>query len=119
MIFLNRRGYAPVVVCKECGGKIKCKFCDVHLTEHRKEGKIKCHSCGYVANTPEICPLCSKRDCISVIGAGVERIEEEIIEFVPNAKIAILTSDILSSIAKSDEIMKQIQSGEVDIIIGT
>ena len=119
MIFLNRRGYAPVVVCKSCGGKIKCKFCDVHLTEHRKEGKIKCHQCGYSANTPEICPLCSAKDSIGVIGAGVERIEEEVISFLPESKIAILTSDILSSASKGAEIMNEIEKGKIDIIIGT
>ncbi len=119
MFFLNRRGYAPVVLCGACGEKIKCKFCDVHLTEHRIEGKLKCHHCGYVKEKPKECQVCFASESYKVIGVGVERIKEELESLIPSNQIALLTSDTLSSPIKTKEVLEKIQSGEVKVIVGT
>lgn len=119
MLFLNRRGYAPIVVCAACGEKIKCKFCDVHLTEHRFEAKLKCHHCGFICEKPEQCKVCGATDDFRVIGAGVERIKEEIEKIIEPENIILLTSDTLSSIKKTEEAILKIETGISNVIIGT
>jgi primosomal protein N' (replication factor Y) len=119
MFFLNRRGYAPIVLCSCCGERIKCKFCDVHLTEHRVEGKLKCHHCGYVREKPKICEACAGEDTMKVMGAGVERIQEELCQILPKNQVVLLTSDTLSSPIKTREVITKIESGEAKVIVGT
>ena len=119
MIFINRRGYAPVVVCKACGFRIKCKHCDVFLTEHKFDDKLKCHQCGYVAQKPEACKACNSKEEHGTIGVGVEKIYEEIKKCFPDAKIALLSSDLLTSQRQSQQMISDITKGAYDIIIGT
>ncbi len=119
MLFLNRRGYAPVVLCGTCGGRIKCKFCDVHLTKHKTEGRLKCHHCGYVREEPKFCEPCGAEDSFRVMGAGVERIKEELEKTFPSNEIALLTSDTLTSPVKTREAIEEIESGRAKIIVGT
>jgi primosomal protein N' (replication factor Y) (superfamily II helicase) len=119
MFFLNRRGYAPIVLCQQCGGKIKCKFCDVNLTEHRIEGKLKCHHCGFVAVKPNNCSFCEAENSFKVIGVGVERIKEELETLIPPDEIVLLTSDVFASSKKTREIMHKIESGKAKVIVGT
>ena len=119
LFFLNRRGYAPVVLCGECGVKIKCKFCDVNLTEHRIEGKLKCHHCGYIREKPSDCEACGGSDCMRVFGAGVERIKEELCKILPEEEVVLLTSDTFSSPQKTKEALEKIESGKAKMIVGT
>lgn len=119
MLFLNRRGYAPIVTCNICGEKIKCKFCDVHLTEHRFENKLKCHYCGFVVAKIADCPSCNGKDCLKVIGVGVERIKEELGSVLDPKKIILLTSDTISSEIKAKEAMLAIETGNASVIVGT
>jgi primosomal protein N' (replication factor Y) len=119
MFFLNRRGYAPIVLCSCCGERVKCKFCDVHLTEHRIEGKLKCHHCGYTREKPQVCEACCVEDAMKVMGAGVERIQEELCQILPKNQVVLLTSDTLSSQVKTREVINKIESGEAKVIVGT
>ena len=119
MFFLNRRGYAPIVLCSSCGERVKCKFCDVHLTEHRIEGRLKCHHCGYTKEKPQVCEACCAEDSMKVMGAGVERIQEELCQILPQNQVVLLTSDTLSSQTKTREVIGKIESGEAKVIVGT
>lgn len=119
MLFLNKRGYAPIVLCGTCGEKIKCKFCDVHLTKHKIEKKLKCHHCGFVREEPESCAVCMAEDDFRVSGAGVERIKEELERKFKPEEIALLTSDTLTSPLKTREILERIENGSAKIIVGT
>lgn len=119
MLFLNRRGYAPLTLCRNCGYRFKCPDCSSWLVEHRNTGKIMCHHCGYNDDIPEICPECQKDDMLVSCGPGVERIAEEAEQIFPNAKISMLTSDKMTSPSKIAQMIDEIVNGHVDIIIGT
>ena len=119
LLFLNRRGYAPLVLCRSCGERLSCPHCSAWLTEHKKSQTLQCHHCGYTRKKPTICPVCHEKDSLISCGPGVERIAEELQTLLPKARIAIVTSDTLNHPTQFAHILEQIQHGDVDILIGT
>ncbi|MEQ9520505.1 MAG: primosomal protein N' [Parvibaculum sp.] len=119
MLFLNRRGYAPLTLCRTCGHRIGCPECDSWLVEHRFRRELACHHCGYTAPVPRSCPSCGAEDALVACGPGVERIAEEIVLKFPQARLALLSSDSLRGPAAHEEAIRQIVDHEVDIIVGT
>ncbi len=116
MLFLNRRGYAPLKICRNCGHKITCPHCSGFLVEHKKSGTLRCHHCNYVIKNPNICPECGQIGELVSCGPGVERIEEEVNHKFPEAKTLILTSDSQDNLKDN---LDKIKNKEIDIIIGT
>lgn len=119
LLFLNRRGYAPLKLCRACGEKIKCPHCSVFLTEHKSKKTLMCHQCGYTRHSIDQCPSCGEKDSLISCGIGVERLEEEVKSLFPDARIAVITSDTVSSPKQFEEMCHSIEKGEVDILIGT
>ncbi len=119
LLFLNRRGYAPTTQCRKCGEQIGCPDCDARMVEHRFLARLVCHQCGESRAMPEACPSCDEKGSLNAVGPGVERLAEEAIERFPEARIAILSSDLADSARKLKERINQIASGGADIIIGT
>jgi primosomal protein N' (replication factor Y) (superfamily II helicase) len=119
LLFLNRRGYAPIVLCASCGHKIVCPNCSITLTKHKNKQRLICHYCGYNINEPKTCPECKLSDTLIGFGMGVEKIEEEVQKYFPKAKIAIMTSDTVNTPKKSADIIEKITKNEINIIIGT
>ena len=117
LLFLNRRGYAPITVCRKCGDQVGCEQCDARMVEHRFNGHLMCHQCGETKNIPNACPTCGEVDCLTAVGPGVERLAEEAQEKFPNAKISVLSSDMLISAQALKARIKGIASGEADIIL--
>ncbi|WP_249548709.1 primosomal protein N' [Anaplasma phagocytophilum] len=117
MLFLNRRGYARLVLCKKCGHKVNCPNCCTWLTEHRVLGGMLCHYCAYSCEIPRECPSCQEYNTMSPYGVGIERILEGIQELIPKARSVVLSSDV--SAQQANSIVEQVLQGEVDIIIGT
>lgn len=119
VLFLNRRGYAPLTICRDCGHRIQCPNCTAWLTEHRSSNSLVCHHCGYTTAIPPRCPECGSEDGLTACGPGVERIAEEVKGRFPDARIEILSSDITSSLAEISAVIRKMEQGEVDILIGT
>ncbi len=119
LLFLNRRGYAPLTLCRACGFRLECPQCAAWLVEHRFRGKLQCHHCGFSAKTPETCPSCGAEETLIPCGPGVERISEEVKERFPDARIAILSSDLAPNINALREVLDSIAQGHADLIIGT
>jgi len=119
MLFLNRRGYAPVTVCRACGQQIGCRHCDARMVEHRFLKRLMCHQCGDTQPLPEACPACGVAGRLSAIGPGVERLAEEVTERFPGARLAVLSSDLFGSARALKEAIEGIAGGGADIIIGT
>ena len=119
LLFLNRRGYAPVTLCKTCGKKYDCPDCDFHLVLHKSKKKLICHHCGHHENLLSACKFCGEKDAVISIGAGVEKVEEEVRATFVDARIAVITSDNVSNFSEVDKLVKQILNSEIDIIIGT
>lgn len=119
LLFLNRRGYAPLVLCRKCGHRFQCTRCSAWMVEHRKNHRLECHHCGYSLPVPEACPVCGALDELTSCGPGVERIDEEITRRFPQARRLVVTSDLNASAGQLHEIMRQIQDHEVDVVIGT
>lgn len=119
MLFLNRRGYAPLTLCRTCGHRIGCGTCDSWLVEHRFRKELTCHHCGFVAPVPKACPSCGAEDALVACGPGVERIAEEVMQKFPNLRLALLSSDSLRGPAAHAEAIRQIVDHEVDVIVGT
>ncbi len=115
MLFLNRRGYAQLAICKKCGYKISCLNCAVWLTYHKKKNALLCHHCSYQLKLPEKCSNCQSEQPLSLYGIGIERLLEEMVKLIPNAKTAMISSDQKSVSNVIDLILKE----EVNIIIGT
>jgi primosomal protein N' (replication factor Y) len=118
LLFLNRRGYAPLTVCRACGYFFECSDCDARMVEHRYRGRLMCHQCGATKPIPTECPKCGRDDCLSVSGPGVERLAEEAAERFDGARIALLSSDMAPG-SSVKEAVASIARGDVDIIIGT
>ena len=118
LLFLNRRGYAPLTLCRRCGHRFKCPDCDAWLVEHRFRRQLQCHHCGYNAPKPNECPSCHAEASLVACGPGVERIAEEAAELFPQARLSILSSDMAPGKTISD-VLKEITERKVDIIIGT
>jgi primosomal protein N' (replication factor Y) len=119
LLFLNRRGYAPLTLCRSCGHRFDCPQCTAWLVEHRYRKRLNCHHCGFSLPLPEKCPKCGDLDSLVACGPGVERIAEEVSERFPEARLALLSSDLVPSLTEMREIIKTIESGEADIVIGT
>lgn len=119
MLFLNRRGYAPLTICRDCGYRIQCPNCTSWMTEHRRTHSLICHHCGYTTSIPQVCPDCGSENGLTACGPGVERIAEEVKLRFPDAKISILSSDITSGVNEISKVIKEMEEGRVDILIGT
>ncbi len=119
LLFLNRRGYAPLTLCRACGHRFQCPNCTAWMVEHRLIRRLTCHHCGHTVPTPEICPECEAEDSLVACGPGVERIADEVAALFPNARTAIVTSDTLWSPAKAAEFVHRMEHGEIDIVVGT
>ena len=119
LLFLNRRGYAPLTLCRHCGYRFQCPNCTAWMVEHRLTKRLACHHCGHVIPSPRFCPECKEEDSLVACGPGVERIADEVKALWPQARTAIVTSDTLWSPAKAAEFVKSVEAGAVDIIIGT
>ena len=119
LLFINRRGYAPVTICRACGHQIGCDHCDARMVEHRFQKRLVCHQCGESKPLPEICPSCEAEDRLAAVGPGVERLAEEAAELFPEARIATLSSDMYGSARALKAEIEGIAEGAADIIIGT
>ncbi|MEL7012727.1 MAG: primosomal protein N' [Pseudomonadota bacterium] len=119
LLFLNRRGYAPVTICRACGHQIGCDHCDARMVEHRFLKRLMCHQCGETAPMPTVCPSCEVEGKLAAVGPGVERMEEEARALFPDARIATLSSDLFTSTRALKDQIAQIAQGAADIIIGT
>lgn len=119
LLFLNRRGYAPLTLCRSCGHRLECPQCTAWLVEHRFRKRLNCHHCGFSLPMPEKCPKCSEPDAMVACGPGVERISEEVAERFPDARVALLSSDLVPGLTEMRSVISEIERGEVDIIIGT
>ncbi|MBU2991963.1 primosomal protein N' [Octadecabacter sp. 1_MG-2023] len=119
LLFLNRRGYAPVTICRACGHQIGCDHCDATMVEHRFLKRLMCHQCGETKPMPSVCPSCEAEDKLAPVGPGVERMAEEAQELFPDAKIAVLSSDLYGSARALKEHIESIARGEADVIVGT
>ena len=119
VLFLNRRGYAPLLICRDCGHRIQCPSCSAWLTEHKKAGKLMCHHCGYTDEIPEACPHCGSTEGLTACGPGVERVAEEVSMRFPYAKVEILSSDNATSFTAVSNIIGKMERKEIDILVGT
>lgn len=119
LLFLNRRGYAPMLLCQACGIKISCKACESWLVYHKHDHALKCHQCGFSRPLPTACPDCKEKDSLTPCGPGVERVVEEVEALFPEARVALMTSDTMSSLKKSKALVEEVQQKKIDIIVGT
>ncbi len=119
LLFLNRRGYAPLTLCRTCGQRMECPRCTAWLVEHRAGSKLQCHHCGYNMPFPKNCPSCGDEDSLAACGPGVERIHEEVLEAFPEARTMILTSDTADSHDKLRAALDDIRERRIDVVIGT
>ena len=119
LLFLNRRGYAPVTLCRKCGFKFECPNCSAWLVEHRFRRRLECHHCGTFIPIPETCPKCGAEHSLVPCGPGIERIAEEIKERFPDARRVLLSSDLTPSISELRQTLREIEEREVDVVIGT
>ena len=119
LLFLNRRGYAPVTICRACGHQIACDHCDARMVEHRFLKRLVCHQCGETKPMPEACPSCGVEGKLAPVGPGIERLAEETAALFPEARIAVLSSDLFGTARALKEKIEEIGRGGADIIIGT
>ncbi|MFV0490797.1 MAG: primosomal protein N' [Pseudorhodobacter sp.] len=119
LLFLNRRGYAPVTVCRACGHQVGCDDCDARMVEHRFQKRLMCHQCGATKPLPAACPACEVEGKLAAVGPGVERLAEEVVETFPEARLAVLSSDLFGSARALKEQIEAIAAGGAEIIIGT
>jgi primosomal protein N' (replication factor Y) (superfamily II helicase) len=119
LLFLNRRGYAPLTLCRRCGHRFQCPNCTAWMVEHRFTRRLACHHCGHVMPVPQECPECHEEDSLVAVGPGVERIADEVAALFPEARTAVVTSDTIWSPARAAAFVASMEAGEVDIVIGT
>jgi primosomal protein N' (replication factor Y) len=119
LLFLNRRGYAPLTLCRACGHRFSCNICDAWLVDHRFRQRLVCHHCGFSMPRPPQCPQCGAADSLVAIGPGVERLQEEAATLFPEARTMVLSSDLITDIETMRSELNEIAEGRVDIIIGT
>ncbi|WP_108787958.1 primosomal protein N' [Erythrobacter sp. Alg231-14] len=119
LLFLNRRGYAPLTLCRNCGHRFQCPNCSAWLVEHRLSSRLACHHCGLETTPPDACPDCGEADCLVACGPGVERIADEVGELFPEAKVAVATSDTLGSPERAAEFIAKAEARAIDVIVGT
>ena len=119
MFYLNRRGYAPLIICQTCGEKLKSPDTDSWLVEHRASGRAMCHKTGFSMRMPKACPECKAEDTLVPVGPGVERVAEEAARHFPKARIEIFSSDTAGNPAEIQARMARMEQGEIDILVGT
>ncbi|QNT78153.1 replication restart helicase PriA [Entomobacter blattae] len=119
MLFLNRRGYAPLTLCRSCGHRLQCPHCTAWLVAHHNPPRLICHQCDHQEPLPSVCPACGADHNLAPIGPGIERIAEEVHTLFPQKRVTIMASDTLTSPQKTSQIVEQITAGQKDIIIGT
>ncbi|HSF65546.1 MAG TPA: primosomal protein N', partial [Paracoccaceae bacterium] len=119
LLFLNRRGFAPVTLCRACGHQVGCDHCDARMVEHRFQKRLVCHQCGATKPVPLACPSCGVEGRMAAVGPGVERLAEEVAARFPDARVAVLSSDLFGSARALKEAIAGIAAGGADIIIGT
>ena len=119
LLFLNRRGYAPLTLCRACGHRFTCPQCTAYLVEHRLRGRLICHHCGFSLPFPKSCPACQREGLLAASGPGVERVMEEAQNRWPGARMIVLSSDLVPTTAQLRELLSRITAGDADIIVGT
>ncbi|MET0922916.1 MAG: primosomal protein N' [Xanthobacteraceae bacterium] len=119
LLFLNRRGFAPLTLCRRCGFRIACPNCDAWLVDHRFKRRLVCHHCGFSMPPPAQCPNCQATESFVAIGPGVERLEQEAAELFPGSRILVLSSDLVESVERLREELNDVAEGRFDLIIGT
>ena len=119
LLFLNRRGYAPLVLCKACGERLKSPGTENWLVEHRYTGRLVCHLTGFSMPRPELCPSCGARDTLMGVGPGVERVAEEVRALLPGARVKIFSSDTAQTGEDVRDIISSMATGDIDVLIGT
>ena len=119
MLYLNRRGYAPLTLCRACGHRLQCPNCTAWLVEHRRLGKLQCHHCGFSPPVPGKCPECEAEGKFAACGPGVERLAEEVSVLFPGIRYVIAASDTVQSPRAAEELVRAIEDHDVDLIIGT
>lgn len=119
LLFLNRRGYAPLTLCRTCGHRFQCPNCTAWMVEHRLTRRLACHHCGHVEPVPRLCPECQNEDTLVACGPGVERIADEVAALFPEARTAVVTSDTIWSPARAAEFVARMEEGAIDIVVGT
>jgi primosomal protein N' (replication factor Y) (superfamily II helicase) len=119
LLFLNRRGYAPLTLCRNCGHRMACPNCDAWLVDHRFKKRLVCHHCGFAMPPPDKCPKCEATESFVACGPGVERLEEEVHALFPEARLLVLSSDLVATVDRLRDELAEIERGLVDIVIGT
>jgi len=119
LLFLNRRGYAPLTLCRACGHRFQCPNCTAWMVEHRLVHRLACHHCGHMMPPPRACPECKEEDSLVPVGPGVERIADEVHALFPDARVAVVTSDTIWSPAKAAEFVGRMEAGAIDVVVGT
>ena len=119
LLFLNRRGYAPLTLCRACGHRFQCPNCSAWLVEHRFRHALVCHHCGHQERRPEVCPHCEAVGALIACGPGIERLAEEVTERFPDARTLVLSSDLLGGADKIRSELDAVRDGRCDIVIGT
>ncbi len=119
LLFLNRRGYAPLVLCRACGERLRAPDSESWLVEHRYSGRLICHLTGFSMPKPERCPYCGAKDSLASIGPGVERVAEEAAMLFPEARLAVFSSDTVADAEAARLLIQQMEQGEIDILVAT
>ncbi|MGD0334309.1 MAG: primosomal protein N' [Xanthobacteraceae bacterium] len=119
LFFLNRRGYAPLTLCRACGFRFSCPNCDAWLVDHRFRKQLVCHHCGFAMPHPAECPKCQAQNSFVAVGPGVERLEEEVRELFPQARVLVLSSDLVATMDRLRAELDDVAAGRFDIVIGT
>lgn len=119
LLFLNRRGYAPLTLCRQCGARYECPNCTAWLVEHRYRGRLECHHCGHSMPTPDRCFECGAEGELVACGPGVERLGDEVAERWPGARAVVLASDTLTGPDDAARVVARIEASQVDIVVGT
>ena len=119
MMFLNRRGYAPLTLCRACGHRLDCPQCTAWLVEHRLQDRLQCHHCGYSASLPKTCPSCDAEDRFTACGPGVERLAEEVRHRFPDVRLEIMSSDTVYRATETQALVRRMAEREIDMLIGT
>jgi primosomal protein N' (replication factor Y) len=118
ILFLNRRAYAPFIICRDCGYQARCKYCAVSLSFHRQDRRLRCHHCGYSERPPDLCPKC-RGTRVGPFGVGTEKVEETVAAQFPTARVARLDRDVARKKGALEEIFARFRSGDIDILVGT
>jgi primosomal protein N' (replication factor Y) len=119
LLFLNRRGYAPLTLCRACGHRLECPNCTAWLVEHRLLGRLQCHHCGFSGRMPKTCAACGAEDSFVASGPGVERLAEEVLTRFPEARFQIASSDTIAGPDQAAEFVRAVNAREIDVIVGT